>query len=117
LRKRKINLVSFGSKNPENSSGFCKSVKLSGSRNSTRNFFWKHAYGQEKEKLGGVAQTACESIDFPWRYRGGRGGSIAVNVVASSPPCARRAAVRARGNLFFIFLSIYCTFGNITKCI
>jgi hypothetical protein len=36
-----------------------------------------------------VARTACESIDFPWRYRGGRGGSTALNVVASSPPRAR----------------------------
>ena len=96
LRKRRINLGSFGSKKSENCSSFCKSVKLSGSRNSTHNFFWKHAYGQEKEKLGGVAQTACESIDFPWRFRGGRGGSTAVNVVASSPPRARRATARAR---------------------
>jgi hypothetical protein len=82
LRKRRINLGSFGSKNPENCSSPCKSVKLSGSRNSTRNFFWKHAYGQEKEKLGGVAQTACESIDFPRRYvyRGRCGGPTAVNV-------------------------------------
>ena len=77
------------------------------SRNSTRNFFWKHANGQEKEKLGGVAQTACESIDFPWRYRGGRGGSTAVNVVASSPPRARAARPRARAVIFFIFYQIF----------
>jgi hypothetical protein len=101
LRKRVINLGSFGSKNPENCFGFCKGAKLSVSRNSTRKFFWKHAYGQEKEKLGGVAQTGCESKDFPWRYRGGRGGSTALNVVASSPPRAQSAVVRERGNFFF----------------
>ena len=51
-----------------------------GSRKSTRNFFWKRVYGQEKENLGGLAQTACECIDFPWRYRSGHGGSTAVKL-------------------------------------
>jgi hypothetical protein len=75
----------------ENCYGFCRCM-TSWDLETQRVLFLnlERSYLQEKEKLGGLAQTACESINFPWRYRGRHGGSTPVIVVASSAP--RRAA-------------------------
>jgi hypothetical protein len=51
-----------------------------------------------------MAGVAEHLKGFPRRYAAVRAGSTAVNVVASSPPRARAARPRARGNfLFFVF--------------